>query len=59
METILYQSEKFEVIKEHGSYFVIEKLNGEVISESMPLCKEEINEYLVNNGYEMINVEEF
>ena len=59
METILYQSEKFEVVKENGSYFVIEMMDGEVISESIPLCKEEINEYLVNNGYEMINVEEF
>ena len=56
-EQVLYKTDKFSIEKSNGKYFVVEWLDDEIISESLPLYEYEINPYLKNNGYEEVDIE--
>ena len=56
-EQVLYKTDKFSIEKSNGKYFVVEWLDDEIISESLPLDEHEINLYLKNNGYEEVDIE--
>ena len=41
-EQVLYKTDKFSIEKSNGKYFVVEWLDDEIISESLPLYEYEI-----------------
>lgn len=56
MEKIVFESSNILISKINNSYFVDEISNGEILSSSIAMNKDEINDYLINNGYNKINV---
>lgn len=56
MEKIVFESDNILISKINNNYFVDEILNGEILSSSIAMNKGEINDYLINNGYNGINI---